>query len=142
MQEDPEAMMVLLQHMYNLPYERVVNENFRLLQHHASVFVLAGKYQYHTLEVEACDMMRSMINSHACGLEDFLQAIRVVLAPASRDSIATACLVAACVADLRLLKQNAEFLLLLREFPDLGFEILRHQDLENVLPEAGEWEQE
>jgi hypothetical protein len=143
MKEDhPEAMMAMLRHMYGLPYNQVVNQNFRLLQHHASAFVLAGEYQYHVLELVACDIMRSMLNSHACSLEDFFQAIRVIFAATSRSAIATAFFVAACVADLRLLKQNADFLLLLREFPELGFEILGHQDLEVALPEAGEWENE
>jgi hypothetical protein len=141
-EDDAEEMMVLLRHAYNLPYDLVVNQSSRMLQHHALVFVLAGKYQCHTLEIEACGMMKATLDSHACSLEDFMQAIRVIFAATTRDSTATACLVAACVADLCVLKQDAGFLLLLREIPDLGFEILRHQDLEIVLPEAGEWEQE
>jgi hypothetical protein len=132
-------MMAMLRHMYGLPYSRLVDRNFRLLQHHALVFVLAGKYQYQVLEVEACDIVRSLLDSRSCSLEDFFQAIRVIFAATSRSETATALLLAACVADLRLLKQNAGFLLLLREFPDLGFEILAHQDLENALPEAREW---
>jgi hypothetical protein len=44
MKEDhSEAMMAMLRHMYGLPYNQVVNQNFRLLHHHASAFVLAGK---------------------------------------------------------------------------------------------------
>lgn len=132
-------MMVLLRHMYDLPYTAVVNQNFRLLQHHALVSVVAVKYQYHVLEVEACEVIKSMVGSHACSLDDFLQTIRIIFAATARGRLVTTCLVAACVADLRMLKQNAEFLLLLREFPELGFEILGHQDLESALPEAGEW---
>jgi hypothetical protein len=86
--------------------------------------------------------MRRMLDSHACSLEDFFQAIGVIFAATPKSGIATAFLVAACVANLRLLKQNAAFLLLLREFPELGFEILAHQDLEAALPEAGNWEEE
>jgi hypothetical protein len=141
-EDDAEAMMVLLRHMYDLPYTAAVHDKFSLLQHHALISVVAVKYQYRVLEVEACETIKGMVDSHSCSLEDFLQAIRIIFAATTRSRMVSACLVAACVADLRLLKQNAGFLSLLREFPELGFEILGHQDLESALPEAGEWEGE
>ena len=48
-------MMVLLRHMYGVPYNAIENRNFRLLQNHASVSVVAVKYRYDVLEVEACE---------------------------------------------------------------------------------------
>jgi hypothetical protein len=141
-EDNPEAVMVVLRRMYDIPYDQVVNQDFRLLQHHALVLVLAGKYRHQVLEVEAGEIMRTMINSYACTLQDFTQSLRIVFAAATRSTTVTACLVTACVANLRLLKRNAGFLSLLQEFPELGFEILRHQDLEDILPEAGEWEGE
>lgn len=100
-------MMVMLRHMYDQPYNAVGNPNFRQLQHHALVSVVAVKYQYHVLEVEACEVIKSMVGSHSCSLEDFIQAIRVTFAAATRSKIVTTCLVAACVANLRLLKQGS-----------------------------------
>ena len=138
-QDDAEAMMVLLRHMYDLPNSAEANPSFHLLQHHALVSVAAVKYRYHVLEVEACKVINEMVGLQSCSLEDFLQTIRVTFAAATRSKIVTTCLVAACVASLRSLKQDARFLLLLREFPELSFEILRHQDLEDALPEAGIW---
>ena len=134
--------MVLLRHMYDVSYSAAADQNFQLLQHHVSISVVAVKYQYRILEVEAGEVIKGMVASHSCSLEDFLQAIRVIFAAATRSRMVTAYLVAACVADLRLLKQNPGFLTLLREFPELGFEILGHQDLENALPQAREWKGE
>ena len=134
--------MVLLRHIYDFTYSAAVKQDSQLLHHHASVSVVAVKYKYQVLELEACEVIKGMAASHSCTLDDFLQAIRVIFTATTRSRMVTACLVAACVADLRLLKQNPGFLTLLREFPELGFEILGHQDLENALPEAGEWEGE
>jgi len=141
-EDNPEAVMVVLRRMYDIPYDQVVNQDFRLLQHHALVLVLAGKFQHQVLEVEAGEIMRTMINSHACTLQEFIQSLRIAFAAATRSTAATACLVTACVANLRPLKRNPGFLSLLRKFPELGLEILRHQDLEDILPEAREWEGE
>jgi len=139
-EDDPEAMMVLLRYIYGLPYNQVVNENSHLLQHHALVGVAAARYQIHGLQKEACEAMRAIIDSPARRFQDFFTALRIVFDPMMQDSEARACMITACIAELRVLKRNAEFRSLWQEFPDMGLEILDHPDLDNALQEAREWE--
>jgi len=131
-------MMVLLRHMYGFPYSRVINQHFHLLQHHASAFVLAEKYQYHGLQADACGIMKGIVDADDDSLNDLLQAIRVVLASSIQEgSMAENCLVAACIVHLRSLLHSAEFFQLLQELSALGPKIFQHRDFEAALLGAG-----
>lgn len=128
--------MALLRYIYGLPYNQVMNETLHLLQHHALVCVAAIKYQVYGLQEEACGAMMAIFNSPARRLQDFFAALRIVFDPLMETSEARACMVTACVAELRALKRSAEFRSLWQEFPDMGLEILDHPDLDNGLQEA------
>ena len=123
-------MMALLRYIYGLPYTPVASKEMRPLQFHALVSMTAAKYQVHDLQEEVCEHMQCIIDSQTYRTEDFLEALRAVITDAKmQGSPVRARMISACVAGLRALKTNAGFLSMLREFPDLGIEIIGHQDL-------------
>lgn len=132
-EDDPEAMMALLHFIYGLPYNQLEVNDSVLLQHHALVSMLAQKYQVHSLQEEACGAMKAAVRSPTHCAEDFFSALRIVFDPAMQDSKARACMVAACVAELRVLKRNVKFRSLWQEIPGLSLEILDHPDMDNGL---------
>jgi hypothetical protein len=123
-------MMALMRYIYGLPYAQVASEDMTALQYLALVSMTAEKYQMFDLNEEACEDIGSIIDPQTYRTEDFLGALRTALTDVRMQcSPVRARMISGCVAGLCALKTNAGFLSMLREFPDLGVEIIGHQDL-------------
>jgi hypothetical protein len=77
-EDDPDAMMAMLRHIYGLPYDELPRGGIYLLSQHASTFVVAEKYQISGLQSDVCDKIERTFASHIYPIEDFLKAVRMI----------------------------------------------------------------
>jgi hypothetical protein len=136
-EDDPDAVMAMLRHIYGLTYDEHTPGGCCLLSQHASVFVVAEKYQIPGLQSDACRKIQNLLNSHIYPIEDFLKAIRTIFSSTVPDSIARAPIALECTVRLQELRERDDFLSLLRDLPDLSMDIIRDPDLECAFP--GDW---
>ena len=136
-EDDEEAVLAMLRHIYGLTYDEQTPGGCCLLSQHASVFVVAQKYQIPGLQADACRNIQSKLNSHIYPTEDFLKAVRTIFSSTRSDSIARAPMARECTVCLKELRARDDFESLLRELPDLSMDIIRNPDLECAFP--GDW---
>lgn len=144
--DDPAAMLGLLRHLYDLPYNTSPQtddgKRWDSLVPHAEMFVVAEKYQMESLQNEICGNMglRLDCNIHEgqfSDVDDFVKALREIISHTSDNNRARTLMVRTCVMNLRELQDVSAFISLLREFGSLGADIIGHEDLECGL--AGAW---
>ena len=136
-EDDPDAMMAMLRHIYGLRYDELPRGGTYLLSQHASTFVVAEKYQILGLQSDICSNIQSMLDSHIYPLEDFLKAARTVFTLTTSNSIARVPMARECTTRLQELRERDDFVSLLRELPDLSLDIIKNSDFECAFP--GDW---
>jgi hypothetical protein len=136
-EDDPEAMMSMLRHIYGLPYDELAYGTSCLLSQHASTFVVAEKYQILGLQSDICSNIQSMLDSHIYPLEDFLKAARTVFTLTTSNSIARVPMARECTTRLQELRERDDFVSLLRKLPDLSLESSRTPTLSAHSRETG-----
>jgi hypothetical protein len=138
-EDDPDSMVALLRHIYDLPYDELLAHHGSLLRPHAMVYVVADKYQIKGLQVAVNNKMKRIIKSYkdlkqkTAGpiIDDFLEALRIIITGTTvNDELARKVMVEACIMNLRHLQQRPALALLLSESADLGAAIITHDDLE------------
>jgi hypothetical protein len=131
-EDDPRAMVALLRHIYDLPIRPEGGEMWPWdLNSHAELYMTAGKYLMEGLKSEVCRSMTNCHHSHGTirDITDFLKGLRKIMICTSSKDHARKVLVNTCILNLKLLQEQSGFLSLLREFADLGADILEHRDL-------------
>ena len=107
------------------------------LQHHALVYVVAEKYQIRRLRDEAYENMRYNMRpenlQNGIAFSEFMVTLRTIFTSTTPDSMARVCTMQACMRCLEELRDNADFVSLLLELPELGVEIIKHPDV------TGDW---
>jgi hypothetical protein len=145
-EDDPAAVFGLLRYIYDLPYYSGSSydddERWNNLVPHAELFVAAEKYQVLGLQCEICSRLHNRIENWLAegelpNVDDFVRALRKVVAQASDDNRLRGLMVRTCATNLRELQDVTEFLSLLKEFGSLGADIIGHKDLERGL--VGAW---
>lgn len=147
--DDPDAMFALLRFLYDLPY--ISGENTKwsrnTLQPHASVYVVADKYQIKALQSETCENMRRLLTSpsflavmatpnddHVGELKngsDFVSALqKIITGTTEHDTQARKLMIKFVIQNIEALRKAEEFMALLRETPSLGAGLIGHKDFE------------
>jgi hypothetical protein len=143
--DDPVAMLGLLRHLYDLPYNASSkpddDKRWDSLVSHAEVFVVAEKYQMQSLQDEICGRMGFWIDcaiteGRFSKVDDFVKALREIVSRTSDNNRARSLMVRICAMNLRELQEVKAFISLLKEFGSLGADIIGHEDLECGLARA------
>lgn len=142
-------MMAVLRHMYELPFVDCHGDDC-VLQDYAKIYIAADKYQVNGLKLAISDKMKHIVETETCrftnrrsdsGFFDFVYALKtIVKGTTTGDLHAREVMVKACVANLRYIHKEPEFLSLLMESADLGAAIIGHKDFEYGA--GGAWETE
>jgi hypothetical protein len=137
-------MMTLLAHIYGQPYSYAEGDD--PLQKLALLFVAAEKYQLLSgpqgsrLHGKLFNGLESKIQSQNFDLDDFYNAVRIIFTSAGLNpnvSNVRAPMISGCVSYLEELRQDPEFVTLLKDFPDLSIAILTSHELACAFP--GDW---
>lgn len=118
-------MMVLLGYLYALPYPTIqpVDVKKSSLQLHTMVYVAAEKYQVTRLKNEAYANIKAIAGPTGVNeydFADFTVTLRAIFTGTMPDSPVRILIMQACVAKLQRLNEDARFVYLLLELPDLG----------------------
>jgi hypothetical protein len=141
-------MIVLLRHIYDLPYVDLLKDSKTKLQFLAQVYLAADKYQLEELQANVIKLMRQMtcvltvdmygMYEYSYRLNDFLEATDMIFDGTVRqDDVCRVALIEVCVLWIHDLNKLSRFSLLLREHADLGAGILAHEGLSLNL--QGSW---
>jgi hypothetical protein len=131
-------MMLLLRYLYGLPYPAVRPADVKksCLQLHTLVYVAAEKYQVTRLKNEAYANIKAIAGPTGVNeydFADFTVTLRAIFTGTMPDSPVRILIMQACVAKLQRLNEDARFVSLLLELPDLGVAIIKHDGL------TGDW---
>lgn len=136
-------MVALLRYMYDLPFHTNGSEKWPTkMSSCTELYVTAGKYLIKELQHDVC---RHMKNSSCfrpgrkviLDVADFVQALRQIMTCTVGDNCARRSMVSSCTTNLKLLRKEKEFVSLLRDFGDLGADIIEHEELECAI--LGSW---
>lgn len=134
-EDDPEAMMALLAHIYGHPY--AYPEGDDPLQKLALLSIAADKYQLDELQGILYGKLESKIQSQFFDPEDFFNAIRTIFTSTAQNSRARRPIISGCASYLEEFQQDRDFVALLKDFPDLSIGILTSHELASAFP--GDW---
>lgn len=145
--DDPNAMMALLRFLYGLPYDAEANGKWvSSLDLHASVYVVANKYQLSPLQEAVAKNMRRIITSktytHKAGYlrhcdtfknsDDFFGALEVILeVTTTSDNLARKVMLDFLIQNIDFFRKQTEFVSLITDRPELAVELISHPDLES-----------
>lgn len=137
-------MVALLRHIYGLPYRTDGSDAWPTsLEAYAELYATAGKYLMRRLQDNVRSSLQYVPSCYQPGtgvisdVSDFVRGVRKILTCTSCDQWARGCLVSACTKNLKLLYKDEEFLSLLRDFGDLGADIMGHEHFERTF--SGSW---
>lgn len=146
-------MLALLRFLYDLPYDAEANGKWAdSLQPHASVYVVADKYQLESLKAAIAENVRKIITTKAytqktgylrwCesfkNSDDFFGALHIILdITTTQDTHARKVLVDFLVQNADFFRKQPELLSLIRDYPELAVELFSHPDLETEA--EGSW---
>ena len=136
-EDDPEAMMAVLRHLYGLPYAADQDEwhDGATLLPHVLVYITAEKYQITELKAELCAVMSAILCSYCqkdrmkawLGSPDHLDAVREMIAgTTSDDTEGRNLLIDWCADRMDDLHKNEPFMQLVAEVPELGADLIAH----------------
>lgn len=145
--DDPNAMLALLRFLYGLPYDAEANGKWvSSLELHASVYVVANKYQLGPLQEAVAKNMRKIITSKTytnkvgylqhCDTfknsDDFFGALEVILeVTTTGDTLARKVLLDFLIQNIDFFRKQKEFQSLIADRPELAVELITHPDLES-----------
>lgn len=138
-------MVAVLRYIYDLPHDGHDPEKYRNnLQLNVAVYAIAEKYQIKGLQLEAYDHMQAIIASPGrldpknSSIPNFIIALRKILTCTTKkqDKRCRKLMVDACIKNFPVLRKEAQFLSLIKDFGDLGAEILASENLDILLPGA------
>lgn len=146
-EDDSDAMLALLRHIYHLPYDGHQAEVYQdRLSANVAVYLVAKKYQASVLQEEVFKRMRAFLRPKDTpklwdiNLRDFIKALRIVftgITPSTPQDEPFRCLmVETCITILPILRDEDEFLTTLRELGELGAAIVGYRRLSCCLPGA------
>lgn len=142
-EDDPLAIVSLLRYIYDLPYQINGSERWPVsLESRAELYVTAEKYLVKGLQSEIRRDMAAEFDSYHMSsillhVTDFVQAFRTIIGRTSRENDVRELMLKTCVMNLRYLQREEVFLLLLKDFAELGAAIIGYKDLECAL--LGSW---
>jgi len=137
--------MALLRHLYGLPYPLDIAEwhDGKSFLPHALVYTTAEKYQIKKLQIEASQIMSTIVDNEehdavdSVESSDLLDALRAIIAGTPVGDIGgREVLLVYCVGVMRRLAQNADFMAAVAETPALGAELIRCQYAQQRLDET------
>lgn len=136
--DDSDAMMLVLRHLYGLESHVVETEDQHYLETQARVYAVADKYQVETLLVEVCKKLSDCLLPHQRGdtinIPDFLAASRIIfLGTPSDSSRGREIVVRTCVNLQRQLRNRPDVISLLSEAGALGAAIINHEQLSEMV---------
>lgn len=139
-------MMALLRFLYGLPYDAEANRKWGIsLQPHASVYVVADKYQLDPLKEAVAKNMQKIITSktytHKSGYlrwcdsfknaGDFFGALNTILeVTTTQDTQARKVLIVFIIQNIDFFRKRNELLSLFKQQPEFAVQIISHPDLE------------
>jgi hypothetical protein len=135
LEDDPEAMMAVLRHIYGLPYatDAEFDKTTSLLPH-AMVYTTAEKYQIHGLKIESCSAMSDILLKNSEPKEhalewlcspDQLRALREVINGTPKSDLAGRdFLISHCIHLMPGLNDNQAFMDLVADLPGLGADLI------------------
>lgn len=129
-------MLALLRYIYDMNYDHDGTNWWRdALVPHAEVYATAEKYGMNGLQAEVCQKMEALLVNDNVPLgvrniADLLETFRIILTRTSSNNWARELMVKTCIVDLVILQKEEGFVSLLKEFGDLGADIIAHKDLE------------
>ncbi|GAB7324542.1 hypothetical protein MBLNU13_g08446t1 [Cladosporium sp. NU13] len=134
--DEPEAMMAVLRHIYGLPYpssSAELDETSSLLPH-ALVYVTAEKYQIHALKIESCSAMSDILLKNSKPKEhalewlcspDQLRALReIIIGTPASNTAGRNLLVTHRTHLMPGLNNNQAFMELVADLPGLGADLI------------------
>lgn len=146
--DDPDSVIALLRYIYGLPYTADTTKQwFDTLLPRALVYVVANKYQVEALRKEVCENMRLILNFKAYlavervpndwleerlkNRTDFTVALQTIIAgTTTNDTQGRKLLMDVLIQNFPHLRRTEELASLLKEVPELGVEIIAHDDFE------------
>lgn len=145
-EDDSGAMLALLRFLYDLPYNAEANSKWvSSLQPHASVYVVADKYQLDSLKEAVANNMQKILTSKTytnnlghlrwCdsfkNAGDFFGTLNTILeVTTTQDTQAREVLICFIIHNINFFRKQDKLLSLFKDYPELAVQLISDPDLE------------